>query len=140
MDRKSKIAAGLAITLTSTAFALSFQHTVTGRIDSFAFPSGSGPGYIQIQSLILKPGDSTGWHHHDGPAWMILQKGSGVVESEASGVSLPERVGTAFAESGGNVHKVDNFGPGEATIWWATVYPEGSTPIVPDDGPPPCQQ
>lgn len=140
MDRKSKIALGLAVTLTSTAFALSFPQTFTGRIDSFAFPSGAGPGYVQIQSLVLKPGDSTGWHHHDGPAWVILQRGRGVVESEGCGVSLSAQVGTAFAESAGNVHKVDNIGPGEATIWWATVYPEGSTPIVPDDGPPPCQQ
>jgi hypothetical protein len=42
MDKKWKIAAGLAVTLTSAAFALSFQHTVTGRIDNFAFPSGNG--------------------------------------------------------------------------------------------------
>jgi len=68
MDRNWKIAGGLVITLTSVAFALSFQHTVTGRIDNFAFPSGIGTGYVQIQSLILKPGDSTGWHHHGGPS------------------------------------------------------------------------
>jgi len=139
MERKSKIAVVLAVTLTSTAFALSFQHTVTGRIDNFGFPSGSGPGYVQIQSLILKPGDSTGWHHHGGPSWVILGKGNGVVETESCGPSTPLQAGSAFAEPPNNVHKVDNFGPGEATIWWATVYPQGSTPIVPDDGPSSCQ-
>jgi len=139
MDRKWKIAVGLGVTLTSTAFALSFQHTVTGRIDNFAFPSGSGSGYVQIQSLILKPGDSTGWHHHEGPSWVILERANSVVETEACGSSTPLQAGTAFAEPPINVHKVDNFGPGEATIWWATVYPQGSTAIVPDDGPPSCQ-
>ena len=139
MDKKWKIAAGLAVTLTGTALALSFQHTVTGRIENFAFPSGSGSGYVQIQSLILKPGDSTGWHHHGGPSWVILETGSGVFETEACGSSTPLQAGTAFAEPPNNVHKVDNFGPGEATIWWATVYPQGSTAIVPDDGPPSCQ-
>jgi quercetin dioxygenase-like cupin family protein len=140
MERKWKIAAGLVLTLAGTAFALSFQHTVVGRIDNFAFPSGNGPGFVQIQSLILKPGDSTGWHHHGGPAWVILERGNGVVETEACGASTPLQAGTAFAETPNNVHKVDNFGPGEATIWWSTVYPQGSVPIVPDDGPPPCQR
>jgi quercetin dioxygenase-like cupin family protein len=138
MYRKWKIAAGLAITMTGTAFALSFHHTVTGRIDSFPFPSGSGSGFVQIQELILRPGDSTGWHHHDGPSWVILERGNGVVETEACGSVNPLQAGTAFAEPPNNVHKVDNFGPGEATIWWATIYPQGATPIVPDDGPPPC--
>ncbi len=140
MKRKWKTAVALGAALASTAFALSFQHTTTGRIDNFAFPTGSGPGYVQIQSLILRPGDSTGWHHHDGPAWVILAKGSGVVETEACGSLTALQAGTAFAEPPNNVHKVDNFGPGEATIWWATVYPQGSTAIVPDDGPPLCRQ
>lgn len=139
MDRKWKIAAGVAAALTSTAFALSFQHTVTGRIDNFAFSSGVGPGFVQIQSLILKPGDSTGWHHHGGPSLVVLEKGSGVVETEACASSTTLQAGTAFAEPPNNVHKVDNFGPGEATIWWATVYPLGSTAIVPDDAPSSCQ-
>ena len=140
MHTKWKIAVGLAVTLTGTAFALSFQHTVTGRIDNFMFPSGAGSGHVQIQSLILKPGDSTGWHHHDGPSLVILEKGNGVVETEACGSSTPLQAGTAFAEPPNNVHKVDNYGPGEATIWWATVYPLGSTAIVPNDGPPSCQR
>ena len=138
MHRKGKFAAGLAVILASTAFELSFQHTTTGRIDNFAFPSGNGPGFVQIQSLILKPGDSTGWHHHDGPSFVILERGNGVVETESCGGSTPLQAGTAFAEPPNNVHKVDNFGPGEATIWWSTVYPVGSTAIVPDDGPAPC--
>ena len=139
MHRKGKFAAGLAVILASTAFALSFQHTTTGRIDNFAFPSANGPGFVQIQSLILKPGDSTGWHHHDGPSFVILERGNGVVETESCGGSTPLQAGTAFAEPPNNVHKVDNYGPGEATIWWATVYPLGSTAIVPNDGPPSCQ-
>ncbi len=57
------------------------------------------------------------------------------METEASGSSTPLQAGAAFAEPPNDVHKVDNFGPGEATIWWATVYPLGSTPIVPDNEP-----
>jgi quercetin dioxygenase-like cupin family protein len=138
MNGTWKIAMGLGIILAGAAYALTFQHTVTGAIRDFQFPEGTGAGYVQIQQLILKPGDSTGWHHHDGPSWVILEKGLGVVENEACGSSSLQP-GTAFAEPAKNIHKVDNFGPGEATIWWATVYPLGSTPIVPDDGQPPCQ-
>jgi quercetin dioxygenase-like cupin family protein len=137
MVRKSILAIGLGITLTGALIALSFQPTVTGVISNFPFPGGAGPGYVQIQELILRPGDSTGWHHHDGPSWVILERGNGVLEQEACG-STPLQPGTAFAEPAKNVHKVENFGPGEATIWWATVYPLGSTPIVPDEGPPTC--
>ena len=50
---------------------------------------------------------------------MILEKGHGVIESEACG-SAALQPGSAFAEPPKNVHKVDNFGPDEATIWWAT--------------------
>jgi quercetin dioxygenase-like cupin family protein len=139
MNKKWTVAIGLGITLAGTVVGLSFQHTITGSIGNFPFPNGAGPGYVQIQQLILKPRDSTGWHHHDGPAWVILEKGAGVVEYEACG-STALQPGSAFLEPPNNVHKVDNFGPGEATIWWATVYPQGSTPIVPDEGPPNCNQ
>jgi quercetin dioxygenase-like cupin family protein len=135
MDTKSKIGIGLAMTLTGTAFALSFQQTVTGAIAEFPFPEGAGPGFVQIQHLTLKPGDSTGWHHHDGPSWVILERGRGVFEYEACGPVTHLQAGNAFAEPANNIHKVDNYGPGEATIWWATVYPQVSTPIVPEPEP-----
>jgi len=139
MERKWTIAIGLSITLTGAVFALSFQHTTTGAIENFPFAGGTGPGYVQIQQITLKPGDGTGWHHHDGPSWVILEKGHGMVEYEACG-STPLQPGSAFAEPARNVHKVDNFGPDAATIWWATVYPLGSTPIVPDEAAPTCGQ
>lgn len=137
MNRKWKISIGVGIglTLTGTLFALNFLHTTTGAIASFPFPAGTGPGFVQIQQIVLKPGDSTGWHHHDGPSWVILERGGGVFETEACGSPTALQAGTAFAEPPNNVHKVDNFGPGEASIWWATVYPQGSTPIVPDQDP-----
>lgn len=139
MNGKWKIAAGLGVTvLAGTVFALSFEHTITGSIGDFPFPGGNGPGYVQIQELILRPGETTGWHHHDGPSWVILARGRGVVEHEACGASSNLQPRTALAEPAKNVHKVDNLGPGEATIWWATVYPQGSTPIVPDDAPLAC--
>jgi quercetin dioxygenase-like cupin family protein len=130
---------GLGITVAGAVFALSFQHTTTGAIAGFPFEGGPGQGHVQIQELILKPGETTGWHHHDGPAWVILERGNGVVELEACG-STPLQAGSAFAEAPHKVHKVDNFGPGEATIWWATVYPLGSTPIVPSEAPTTCDR
>jgi quercetin dioxygenase-like cupin family protein len=139
MIRTWKMAIGLGITVAGAVFALSFQQTVTGSIDNFPFAAGTSQGYVQIQELILKPGDSTGWHHHDGPSWVILERGRGVVEYEACG-STTLQPGSAFAEPAKNVHKVDNLGPGAAIIRWATVYPLGSTPIVPDEAQPPCKQ
>ncbi len=135
MTRTLKIAIGLGIVLTGTVWALSFQHTVTGAIAEFPFPAGTGPGLVQIQQITLEPGDSTGWHRHDGPSWVILERGRGVVETEACGSTAALQPGSAFAEPPDNIHKVDNYGPGEATIVWATVYPQGSTPIIPEPEP-----
>jgi quercetin dioxygenase-like cupin family protein len=148
-SRKWKIAIGLGITLTGAALAfqqtvpgITFLQTVTGTIDEFAFPPpiSASPGVLQIQRIILKQGATTGWHHHDGPAWVILEKGRNVVESHCGG-SEQVRAGAAFIEPPGYVHKVDNYGPGEATISWATVYPQHGAPIVEEaDQTQPCPQ
>jgi quercetin dioxygenase-like cupin family protein len=96
---------------------------------------------MQFQQIVLKQGASTGWHHHDGPAWVILEKGSNVVESHCGGGSEQLPTGSAFIEPIGLVHMVENFGPGEATIVWATTYPQGGSPIVEEvDQSHPCPQ
>ena len=145
MFKKWRVTVCLGLGVALTGAALAFQQTVPGITflqtvtASLVLPPPPIPTVMQFQKIILKQGASTGWHHHDGPSLVILEKGNGVVETEACGSSTPLQAGTAFAEPPNNVHKVDNFGPGEATIWWATVYPLGSTAIVPNDGPPSCQ-
>jgi quercetin dioxygenase-like cupin family protein len=96
---------------------------------------------MQFQKIILKQGASTGWHHHDGPAWVILEQGANVVETHCGGGSEQLQPGTAFIEPIGLIHKVENYGPGEATIVWATSYPQGGSPIVEEaDQSNPCPQ
>ena len=147
MDRKSKVTAclGLAVALTGAAWAfqqtvpgITFLHTVTAPLVS---PPPPVPTVMQFQQIVLKQGASTGWHHHDGPAWVILEKGSNVVESHCGGGSEQLPPGTAFIEPIGLIHMVENFGPGEATIVWATTYPQGGSPIVEEaDQSHPCPQ
>lgn len=135
MNYKWKLALSLGVALAGTAFALSVPFTFTSAIERF--PGFIGPGVVQFQEVTLKPGESTGWHHHEGPATVILAKGRNVTEDHGCG---PDRVqpGIAFAESANKTHRVDNNGPGLAIIYWSTVYPEGSSPTIPDDIAPPC--
>lgn len=145
MSRKWNIAIGLGITLAGAAFAfqqtvpgITFLHTVTGTL---VVPPPPVPTVMQFQQIILKQGATTGWHHHDGPAWVILEKGTNVVETHCGGGSEQLPAGAAFIEPTTLIHRVDNYGPGEATIFWATTYPQGGSPIVEEtDQIHPCPQ
>ena len=147
MNRKRKvtICLGLGVALTGAAFAfqqtvpgVTFLKTVTAPLVS---PPPPVPTVMPFQEIILKQGASTGWHHHDGPAWVILENGSNVIESHCGGGSEQLQPGTAFIEPIGLVHMVENYGPGAATIKWATTYPQGGSPIVEEpDQSHPCPQ
>ena len=120
----------------------SSRHYVPANRDGSArVAAATSPTVMQFQKIILKQGASTGWHHHDGPAWVILENGSSVVETHCGGGSEHLQPGTAFIEPIGLIHLVENYGPGEATITWATTYPQGGSPIVEEaDQSHPCPQ
>ena len=147
MNRKWKVTICLGLAVALTGAALAFQQTVPGLTflqtvsAPLVSPPPSVPTNMQFQVLILKQGASTGWHHHDGPAWVILEKGSNVMESHCGGGSEQLPPGSAFIEPIGLIHRVENNGPGAATIVWATTYPQGGSPIVEEpDQSHPCPQ
>jgi quercetin dioxygenase-like cupin family protein len=147
MNRKWRVTTCLGLGVALTGAALAFQQTVAGITflqtvtAPLVSPPPLAPTVMQFQTIILKQGASTGWHHHDGPAWVILEKGTNVVESHCGGGSEQLQSGTAFIEPIGLIHMVANYGPGEATIIWATTYPQGGSPIVEEaDQSHPCPQ
>jgi quercetin dioxygenase-like cupin family protein len=136
MDKKWRVTVCLGLGVALTVAALAFQQTVPGITflqtvtAPLVLPPPPVPTVMQFQKIILKQGATTGWHHHDGPAWVILENGSNVVETHCGGGSEHLQPGTAFIEPIGLIHMVENYGPGEATITWATTYPQGGSPIV----------
>ena len=136
MDKKWRVTVCLGLGVALTGAALAFQQTVPGITflqtvtASLVLPRPPVPTVMQFQKIILKQRASTGWHHHDGPAWVILENGSSVVETHCGGGSEQLQPGTALIEPIGLIHMVENYGPGAATITWATTYPQGGSPIV----------
>ena len=145
--RNLKVIACLGLVAALTGAACAFQQTVPGLTflqtasAPLVLPAQPVPTVMQFQKIILKQGASTGWHHHGGPAWVILEQGQNVIESHCGGGSEHLQPGTAFIEPVGHIHIVENDGPDEATIIWATTYPQGGAPIVeqPDQSNP-CPQ
>ena len=84
LSRKGKVSVGLAIGLVTilagTALALSnisFTLGTTANYDFGAFgPGYPVPGTIQIQSFVMKPGDTIPWHYHKGVSYVILSRGT----------------------------------------------------------------
>ena len=95
---------GLAVALTGAAWGfqqavpgITFLQTVTGPL---VLPAPPVPTVMQFQKIILKQGASTGWHHHDGPAWVILENGSIVVETHLRRRFRTPPAGNSFYRTG----------------------------------------
>jgi cupin domain len=135
LSRKGKVSVGVAIGLVTilagTALALSnisFNLGTTGNYDFGAFgPGYPVPGTIQIQTFVMKPGDTIPWHYHKGVSYVILSRGT-LTEQHLVGPNQCESeelpTGSAFVEPAGLVHSVTNTGNVSAEIWWATIFPQ----------------
>src|SRR5215510_12522409 len=135
LSRKGKVSVGLAIGLATilagTAFALSNISFTLGTTASYDF-DGFGPGYavpdtIQIQTFVMKHGDTIPWHYHKGVSYVILSRNT-LTEQHLVGPDQCESkelsAGSAFVEPAGLVHSVTNTGNDVAVIWWATIFPQ----------------
>jgi len=92
-------------------------------------------GAMPSSHLLRAPGDSTGWHHHDGPSWVIPSNGAASLSARRAG-QLPALAGNAVAEPSNKVHKLDNYGQRKASILRSTVESARlHGPIVPEPEP-----
>src|ERR1044071_9748389 len=135
LSRKVKVSVGLAIgivtILVGSALALtniSFTVGTTGNYDFGAFgPGYPVPGAVQIQTFVMKPGDTIPWHYHKGVSYVILSRGT-LTEEHLVGPNQCESeelsAGSASVEPAGLVHSVTNTGNGAAEIAWATIFPQ----------------
>src|SRR5215467_7657005 len=112
LSRKGKVSVGLAIGLVTilagTALALANIYFTLGTVASYDF-GAFGPGYpvpgsIQIQTFVMKPGDTIPWHYHKGVSYVILSHGT-LIEQHLIGPDQCETesvsAGSAFVEPAG---------------------------------------
>ncbi len=135
--RKLMLAGFVLVLVAGTALALSTILNVQGTIDSFTFPEFpqfNGPANAEMVGLTLKPGDVIPWHYHQGPAYVIVSRGT-LTEDDGCGQVRQFGAGSAFSEEPGHIHQVSNQGHGAVVFYFTAVYPAGSQDAIFVDGP-----
>ncbi|MEW9519330.1 cupin domain-containing protein [Streptomyces tubercidicus] len=102
-------AAALGMSLaTGTAYATPPGPGVTGKI--IAQSTVGGTDYI-LREITIQPGQSTGWHYHDGPVQGVVEQGvlshfDATCKSDgtyASGDTITESSGPGYVHLGRNL-------------------------------------
>lgn len=126
------LAAGVA--LTPSAASATPASGVTGVIVSQQ--TVGGRDYI-LRQITIQPGGSTGWHHHDGTLYAVVEHGT-LTHTESDCVTTDSYGEGAFfveASGAGNVHIGRNLGSTPVVLDVVYVDPEGSPLSVSDPNP-----
>jgi quercetin dioxygenase-like cupin family protein len=89
-----------------------------------------------VQSLVLKPGASSGWHAHPGPEQSVITEGTVFVQTSANCIPVAYSAGQTVFLPAGTPHIVANRGPGDADVVVTYTLPADRT--VRDDAPAAC--
>jgi quercetin dioxygenase-like cupin family protein len=89
-----------------------------------------------VQSLVLKPGASSGWHAHPGPEQTVVTEGTVFVQTAANCIPVAYQAGQTVFLPAGMPHVVANRGPDDADAVVTYTLPADRT--VRDDIPAAC--
>jgi len=89
-----------------------------------------------VQSLVLKPGASSGWHAHPGPEQSVITKGTVFVQTSADCPPTAFTAGQTVVLPAGIPHVVANRGPEDAEV--VVTYTLPADRMVRDDAPAAC--
>jgi quercetin dioxygenase-like cupin family protein len=89
-----------------------------------------------VQSLVLKPGASSGWHAHPGPEQSVVTEGTVFVQTAANCIPVAYSAGQTVFLAAGTPHVVANRGPGDADV--VVTYTVPADRAVRDDVPAAC--
>jgi quercetin dioxygenase-like cupin family protein len=81
---------------------------------------------IAIAKVVLKPGGSTGWHHHPGVTLVSIASGT-VTEYDKKCEKSVHKAGEGFVESNDAVHVVRNKGNVKAVLYATLIVPTNTT-------------
>jgi quercetin dioxygenase-like cupin family protein len=89
-----------------------------------------------VQSLLLKPGASSGWHAHPGPEQSVITEGTVFLQAVANCIPVPYSAGQTVFLPAGVSHVVSNRGPADAEV--VVTYTLPADRMVRDDAPAAC--
>jgi quercetin dioxygenase-like cupin family protein len=92
---------------------------------------------FQMQTITFLPGGHSGWHHHPGIIWVIVESGAVTIYDENCQAMSTVTAGNAFLESGPEPMLVRNEGSTNAIVYNAQVVPAGEN-FREEDSPPSC--
>jgi quercetin dioxygenase-like cupin family protein len=81
---------------------------------------------IAIAKVVLKPGGTTGWHHHPGVTLVSVASGT-VTEYDKKCEKSVHKAGDGFVESNDAVHVVRNKGNEKAVLYATFLVPTNTT-------------
>jgi quercetin dioxygenase-like cupin family protein len=81
---------------------------------------------VAVAKVVLKPGGSTGWHHHPGVTLGSVASGA-VTEYDKKCQKTFLKAGKGFVESNNEVHVVRNQGKVEAVLYVTFIVPTKTT-------------
>jgi quercetin dioxygenase-like cupin family protein len=113
--------------VTATPLSRGTLGEVKAEHDGITVESGPGSADLVTVKVVIKPGGSTGWHHHPGVA--LVSVGSGTVtEYDPECHKTVIQAGKGFVESKGEVHLVHNEGNVDAVLYVTFLIPTGTSP------------
>jgi quercetin dioxygenase-like cupin family protein len=95
-----------------------------------------GPTDFTIGTLNFSPGTNSGWHHHPGIIWVLVEQGQ-VTISDENCQTTTYSAGQVFMEGGDEPMLASNEGSTTAIVYNTQVVPQGEPFKIPDD-PPAC--
>jgi quercetin dioxygenase-like cupin family protein len=123
----------------STALSPAAAATPSENADAVIVSQATVDGVDYItREITIQPGDSTGWHYHDGRVFGVVREGTLTrTMKDCSVVVSPE--GSAVTEDSGadHTHIGRNLGPGPLVLWVDYIEPAG-TPLAVDMPDPGC--
>lgn len=128
------------IVLVVTAAYVSAQngaYGITGKLVPFADPTDSSSNVVTIYThASLAPGAVSRWHFHTGDVYMVVSQGT-VTEDLGCSKTMAFPAGTVAHTPINTVHRIINYGNGEAIFAVFQIYPAGQ-PFNKPAGEPSC--
>jgi quercetin dioxygenase-like cupin family protein len=134
-------AVGVASLIASSALAATLapratlDHTVQVNRDGIKFQTKEATDFT-VGTITFAPGAVSGWHHHPGLIWVLVEQGQ-VTISDENCQTTTYSAGQVFLEGGDAPMLASNQGTVDAVVYNTQVVPQGSPFKVPDD-PPAC--
>jgi quercetin dioxygenase-like cupin family protein len=131
------VGAGVAVA-TPPSGTITRTELAKGTISESVTIQRSGPTDFYVQSVVVHPGASSGWHTHPGAEFSIVKSGTGTLVKASDCAPKTISAGQAFFIPGGLAHMARNDGPEPLEIYVTYTLVGGSAPRGDSDQPAGC--